>query len=95
MNGSSASFTEHGLGKRLIPDDDILEGAYRRALVVARINQSIKDVRDGAIEKAKSAKVPRSLRRQLEKALKDSPKAWDKVLYDVAEKSLLSQEDDD
>ena len=85
---------KHGLGKRLIPDDSILEDAYRRALAIAMINQAIEEARDTAIENAKLAKVPRFLRRQLQKTLKDSPKAWDKVLYEVAEKSLLSQEDD-
>ena len=31
--------------------------------------------------------LPKSLRRQLKKAMKDSPDAWDKVLYDLAAKS--------
>src|SRR5262249_45004657 len=70
-------------GKRLIPDDDVLEKAYRRAVAFATINKAIKDAREQGVEAAKVATIPRRLRRQLEKALKDSPKAWDVVLYDI------------
>jgi hypothetical protein len=75
--------TEHGLGKRLIPADNILELAYRRALAVAKINQAIDEAREAAIEEAKSAKIPRSLRRLLKKEMSDSSQAWDKALYEM------------
>jgi hypothetical protein len=80
--------SECRLRQRLIPADDILHKAYRRALIVARINQAIKDGRKKAIEDAKSAEIPNSLRRQLQKELKDSAYAWDKVLYGIAQKKL-------
>jgi hypothetical protein len=80
--------TAHGLGERLIPADEVLEDAYRRALAIARISQAVEEVRDEAIEDARAAKVPKSLRRQLQKALKKRPQtAWDKVLYELAEES--------
>jgi hypothetical protein len=72
---------------RLIPDDDVLADAYRRALAIASINRAIDEVREEAVEKARAATVPASLRRQLKKAMTDSPDAWDKVLYDLATKS--------
>jgi hypothetical protein len=81
----TSKLTQH-LGKRLIPNDDVLQDAYRRALAVATINEAITNARDSAIGKAKAATVPKSLRRQLEKALKQSPDAWDKVLYDLVRK---------
>lgn len=87
--------TQNGLGERLLPDDDVIERAYRRALAVSRVNKAIEDAREEATEKAEAAKVPKSLRQRLKKALKDSPEAWDKVLYDMARESLLSGGDED
>jgi hypothetical protein len=88
--------TAHGLGERLIPADEVLEDAYRRALAVARINQAIGSARDEAIKAAKAAKVPQSLRRQLQEALKNcSHAAWDKVLYELAEERIESKDDGD
>ncbi len=80
------------LPKRLIPADDILTDAYRRALVKAKINRAIEDTKEEAIADAKAAKIPKSLRQQVQRAQKNSPDAWDKVLYNIAEKSLLSRE---
>ena len=77
----------------LIPDDDVLEDAFRRALAVAEINTAIEEAHESAIENAKGAKVPKTLRRMLRKAMKDSPDAWDKTLYDIA-KSLLYRTDE-
>jgi hypothetical protein len=93
-----AKLREHGLGKRLIPTDKVLEDAYRRALAIAAINRAIDDVRDEAIDRAKAANIPKTLPRKLARKLKeeDSP-AWDKVLYQFAaeEESKLSQDDED
>jgi hypothetical protein len=84
------------LPDRLIPDDATLANAYRRALSVAAINRAIKEVRETAVEKAQAADVPESLRRRLARQMKDSPHAWDEVLYELvaAEKSELSREGD-
>jgi hypothetical protein len=81
----------HGLGKRLIPDDAILEDVYRRAIAIAQINNTIEEARKRALEEAASAEIPESLRRQLEQRLMDSPDPWDKVLFDMAKNSLLSR----
>jgi hypothetical protein len=72
---------------RLIPEDDVLAEAYRRALAIAKINRAIDEVREEAIQEAKDATVPATVRRRLKKAMTDSPDAWDKVLYDLATKS--------
>ncbi len=76
-----SKLTEH-LPQRLIPSDDVLEDAYRRALAVARINKAIEDVRDQAIEDARQAPIPPTLRRKLQKTMKDNP--WDVALYHLA-----------
>jgi hypothetical protein len=69
---------------RLVPGDDVLEKAYRRAVAVARINRALEEATEGAVKEAKEARVPGGLRARIEEALAsgDSP-AWDKVLYDV------------
>lgn len=72
------------LRKRLIPDDAILADVYRRALAIAKINRAIEDVAKSAIQDAEDAKIPKSLRRQLHKALNGSSEAWDQVLYQIA-----------
>jgi hypothetical protein len=81
------SLRKAGLKERLIPDDDVLAAAYRRALALAAINRAIDEVREEAVEEARAATVPASLRRQLKKGMKDSPDAWDKVLYELVTRS--------
>ena len=77
------------LPKRLIPEADVIEGAYRRAMAVAEINNAIEEARDEAVENAKAAKIPKTLRRQIQKAMKASPeKAWDLVLYEMVQSKL-------
>jgi hypothetical protein len=78
----------HGLGNRLIPADNVLESAFRRALAVAKINSKMDDVKNEATRFAELAKVPKTLRRQLKKLMKDSTEAWDEVLYRLAAESL-------
>ncbi len=69
--------TEHLGRKRLVPTNAILADAYRRALAVAQLNRAIEESCEAAIQNAHAATIPRSLRRQLEKSLRDSPRAWD------------------
>jgi hypothetical protein len=80
--------TEQGLGKRLIPDDDVLADAYRRALAVAETNIAIEQASETAIENAESAKVPKTLRRMLKKQMKGSMEAWDTALYAIAKSKV-------
>jgi hypothetical protein len=72
------------LGKeRLIPGDDVLAKAYRRAVAVAQITKAVEEVRGEAVEKAEGAAVPQNLRKKLKRAMKKSGKAWDWVLYEL------------
>jgi hypothetical protein len=80
----------HGCKERLIPDDRVLDGAFRRAWANAILNQAIAAARKEALKSAKAARVPRSLRRQLKKKLNDQSEAWDRVLYDLVE-SMVSK----
>ncbi len=83
-----SKLTEHLHGERLIPDEEVLEDAYRRALAVAELNHAIAGIRETAIENAKAAIVPKTLRRQLKKMMNNSPEAWDRSLYDMVVSKL-------
>ena len=81
------------LPNRLIPADDVLDAAYRRALVVARINAAIDEAKEEVIEKALAATLPSGLRKKLEKALKKkNSRPWDQAVYDLAAEAV--EEDD-
>lgn len=88
LNSSPSLRSTHYLPKRLIPSDAVLEAAYRRALAVAAINHAIEDVREEAIAAAEEAVVPKTLRRQVQAAMKTSPEAWDRALYAMAKSKL-------
>ncbi|HEX8843071.1 MAG TPA: DUF2399 domain-containing protein [Pyrinomonadaceae bacterium] len=76
----------HGV-KKLVPDGEVLAEAYRRALFVKTINGEIKKANDEARKASESAKVPKTLRRQIDKLLKSSPAlAWDDALAQIVTK---------
>src|SRR5205823_11554450 len=68
----SGKLTQYLDGKRLIPDDSVLEKAYRRALAIATINNAARKARKQGIKTAREARIPATLGRQLQKALKQS-----------------------
>lgn len=76
--------TKH-LPNRLIPTDEILAQAYRRAVAVASINSQMEQIRNAALEEAASAKIPKSLRQKIKTEMKNSGNPWDVALYAIAE----------
>jgi hypothetical protein len=82
---------------RLIPPDDVLTDAYRRALAVAHVNKVIEVAVAEAVRRAKEAEVPEGLRRRVEQELSDESGAWDQVVYDLARDALeaTGEEDED
>ena len=89
----TTKLTEQLHGQRLIPSDDVLEDAYRRALAIAEINAAMEQASEAAVENAKGAQLPKTLRRMLRRAMKNSPNAWDQALYELA-KSMLYPDSD-
>jgi hypothetical protein len=77
-----------GLTERFIPDDDVLEKAWRHALAVARINRFVARVRKRAVAAAEAAEVPAELREKLREAMRDKPAAWDRALYRMAVRAV-------
>jgi hypothetical protein len=87
-----AKLDDH-LPERLIPADDVLVDAYRRALIVAKVNATIRAVLDNAVAAARTATVPTALRQQLREHMEvDDEQAWDKALYDLVVHELRAEE---
>jgi hypothetical protein len=81
--------TEQGLGKRLVPSTDVLNDAYRRAIVVSTINGVIDEAMEEAVQKAEDAKITKitkMLQRKLLAEMKDFDEPWDQVLYRLVSK---------
>ncbi len=91
-----AKLAEH-LPKRLIPDDDVLTNAYRRAMAVAEVNLAIEQAKDAAVENAKAAEIPSNLRRKIAAEMEAAPDsgAWDRVLYDLAREHIEDGDEDE
>ncbi len=79
---------EHGVAK-VIPDEDCLADAYRRALEQAFVQQKIDEVIDEAEKLGEDAEIPKSLRAKVEERLdKDSARTWDEVVRDLAMQNI-------
>ena len=84
---------EHGI-KKVIPDDEVLNHAYRRAYQIAIINKAVEEITENAQEKAEEAEVPDDLRDEISKSLDASrERSWDKVLADFAEEALSTDDE--
>ncbi len=75
---------EHGVAK-VIPDQDTMAVAYRRAVEQAFVQQKIDEVIDEAQELGEGAEVPSDLRANVEKHIHETPSAtWDSIVRDIA-----------
>jgi len=75
---------------KVIPDEDTLIAAYRRACYVRRINAELVNCHARATEEATSIRPPADLREAVEAALTDDPsQSWDEALA-----GLLTEDDD-
>lgn len=88
-----AKLEEHGIEK-VIPDEEDLEVAYRRAMKIAFVNEQISQNLNRAEEIAANAQLPPGLRNEIESRLEeDSTLAWDQVLADVAINNLEDEDE--
>jgi hypothetical protein len=73
--------------KKLVPDDAILQEAYRRMVYVHTINSQIKQAAVEAEKAAHALKVPKSLAGQIARLLKDNPSiSWDAAVAEIVAK---------
>ena len=84
---------EHGVSK-VIPGEDCLAGAYRRAVEQAFVQNQIDDVIDEARELGEGAEIPKGLRDKVKKRLQREPATtWDQIVKEIANRGLLEQDD--
>lgn len=88
-----AKLQENGITK-LVPDQDTLATAYRRALQAQIVREQLDSIVRDAAEKAKVATVPTNLGRVVRKAFKADPtQSWDAVITETATGSCKTHED--
>jgi hypothetical protein len=83
-----AKLKEHGITK-VVPDDDTLEAAYRRAYRIASINRHVGDFVDEAQRESDEVALPKDLGARIKRAIGKNPsRPWDAVVAEIAEKQL-------
>ncbi len=86
---------EHGVEK-IIPDDDLLEDAWRRGFEHAVLEASIDDLLKEAASQAGEAKAPGSLRDTIVEKLNESPESsWDEIVFGLAQDAYDEEDDGD
>jgi len=74
--------TEHDVEK-IIPDDGVLEEAYKRAVYGQRILAKVDEITEDMQE---DIDIPDNLKEQVDKKIKNFKKSsWDEVIWDIAE----------
>ena len=75
---------KHGV-KKFVPDDDVLETAFKRAALAHKLNGEIDKVFFKLRTEADKADVPEDLRSAVEAYLKKNPGAsWDSAVAQIA-----------
>ena len=78
--------SDHGMGKRLIPDDQTVKDAIRRAVVVSKLNLALHEAKVDALKVAIEARISDKLWQELRAAMKEQDQPWDAVLYEMVSK---------
>ena len=87
-----SKLAEHGI-KKVIPDEDTLQAAYRRAYQIMVINNQLEGLAEKATEAAEAAELPADLNGDVERRLKDAPTlSWDAALASIAEDAIDEEE---
>lgn len=77
-----------GITERMLPDDDVLDAAYREALITARVNAAIRSVHRRAVEDARAARLPKRLIEKLRAAMAKQDEPWDLALHRIAAQQI-------
>lgn len=76
---------KHGV-KKVIPDKETLENAYRRLALAAKLNKRLEEIMEEEIKDYAIKKTPKQLERKIRKILKESPtKSWDDAIIEIVE----------
>jgi hypothetical protein len=84
----------HGV-KKVVPDTETLEAAFRRAAAGRIVAGRMREVVEQARAEAAKLKLPRSLGRQIKARLKEEPALpWDQAVSDLAARFVKSDDPD-
>ena len=75
---------EAGITERMMPDDDVLNAAYREALITVRVNAAIRSVHRRAAEDARAARLPKKLADKVRASMAKRDEPWDLALQRIA-----------
>jgi hypothetical protein len=75
---------EAGITERMMPDDDVLDAAYREALITARVNAAIRSVHRRAADDARAARLPKKLADKVRASMAKRDEPWDLALQRIA-----------
>jgi hypothetical protein len=85
---------EHGI-KKVVPADEVLEQAYRRAAEAQYIEHELDSLREEARHYAAGLPLPPDLGSRLEDKLKADPAApWDRVIWELTAENQEEADDD-
>ena len=78
--------------KKIIPDKDVLENAYARAVKVAVVNNAIEAALDDAEDAAQKLTMPKMLKQKIAERLQEDPTlTWDSVLAHFAAANMVTK----
>ena len=90
-----AKLNEQGVTK-IVPDDDCLADAYRRAVQQAFVQKKIDEVIDDFDVPGEEASIPQNLREKVEERIReDTATTWDSIVRGIAIDNLYLYDDGD
>lgn len=73
--------------KKVVPDDETLKDAYRRAALVKRLNEQLEEIMEDTEKEVDDINItPKQIERRVRKILKECPtKSWDSAIINIIE----------
>ena len=78
--------------KKIVPDDECLATAYRRAMQQALVQKKIDEVIDDIDDLGEEAPIPDDLREKVEERIEDTAMTWDSIVREMAVANLDDDE---
>ena len=86
LNLIESKLKKHGV-KKVVPDNKTLKDAFRRAVLVKRLNEQLKEIMGGIEKEVDDIEItPKQIARNVKKILNAcSTKSWDDAVIEIAE----------
>ena len=88
LNLIESKLKKHGV-KKVIPDNDTLKDAYRRAALVKKLNERLEEIMEDTKKEVDDINIAtKQIERRVRKMLKECPtKSWDSAIADIVEEN--------